>query len=458
MRMTTLERSALFASTVTIFMAPFMASSVNVALPAIQAELAADAVQLSWVATAYILAMAVVMIPVGRFADIHGRKKVFLAGIVVYSISCSATALVPSIAWLIALRVLQGFGAALFISTGMAILSSIFPPQRRGRALGIYTAAVYLGASVGPFVGGVMTHYLGWRSIFLIMLLLGVASFVAVIRNIKEEWADSRGEPLDATGAMIYATALCALVYGATHLSDLRAWSLLLVGLAGVGFFVYRENRTQYPLFDIRLFRNNRVFLFSNLAALINYSATYAVTFMLSLFLQYLKGMPADMAGTVLMVQPIMQTCFSPLAGRWSDGARARLLAPVGMALTMVGLGGLSLVGPQTNIGFIIVLLAMLGTGIGLFVPPNTLAIMGSVHQRQYGMASGISSTMRLMGQMTSMAIATLVLSVFIGRAPIQPANYTLFLKSGHVIFLLFSVSCACGVFLSFSRGHLQSN
>jgi EmrB/QacA subfamily drug resistance transporter len=455
--MTATERSALFASTVTIFMAPFMASSVNVALPAIQADLAADAVQLSWVATAYILAMAMAMIPVGRFADIHGRKKVFLAGIVTYSISCSATALVPSISWLIGLRVVQGFGAALFISTGMAILTSIFPPERRGRAMGIYAGAVYLGASVGPFVGGVITRHLGWRSIFVIMLLLGVASFVAVIRNIKAEWADARGEPLDITGAIVYAVALCTLVFGATHLPGPSAWFLLIAGLIGLVLFVCLESRNRYPLIDISLFRDNRIFLFSSLAALINYSATYAVTFVLSLFLQYLKGMPPEMAGMVLMVQPIMQTCVSPLAGRWSDGVEARLLASGGMALTMIGLAGLALVGPQTRLGIIIALLVVLGTGLGLFVSPNTLAIMGAVPQHQYGIASGVSSTVRLMGQIASMTIATLVLSIYIGREPIQPANYPMFLKSSHIIFSFFGFACAVGVFFSFSRGRSRS-
>ena len=449
--MTAQERSGLFASTVAIFMAPFMVTSVNVALPSIQAELGGNAVQLSWVATAYLLATAVAMVPFGRFAEIHGRKKVFLSGIMIYTISCSATALVPSISWLIVLRVVQGAGAALFIPNSLAILTSIFPPLRRGGALGIYTSAVYVGASAGPFVGGLMTHYLGWRSIFLIMLVLGTASFTAVTRNIKQEWADSRGEPLDLLGSIIYAVALCALVYGATIVPGKRAWILLIAGAGGMGLFVYQENRSPYPIFEVSLFCENRLFAYSSLAALISYSATYAVTFVLSLFLQYLKGLPPDTAGMVLMVQPVLQACLSPLAGRWSDRIEARRLACGGMAFMTAGLAGLSLVGPQTALGFIIINLAVLGVGFALFISPNTSAIMGSVQPRHYGLASSASSTMRLMGQMTSMAAATLVLSYFIGREPIQPANYLLFAKSCRVIFMFSSLLCAIGILLSFA-------
>ena len=456
MRMNAQERSGLFASTAAIFMAPFMVTAVNVALPSIQAELGGNAVQLSWVATAYLLAMAVAMVPVGRFADIHGRKKIFLSGIMIYTISCSATAVVPSISWLIGLRVVQGIGAALFVPTSLAILTSIFPPLRRGSALGIYMGAVYIGASVGPFLGGLMTHYLGWRSIFLIMLVLGTTAFTAVTRNIKEEWADSRGEPLDILGSIIYAAALCALVYGATIVPSTRAWILLVIGMAGMGLFVYQEIRSPYPIFEISLFCNNRVFLFSSLTALISYSATYAVTFLLSLFFQYIKGLPPDMAGMVLMVQPIVQACLSPLAGRWSDRTEARLLASGGMAFMMMGLAGLSFVGPQTNLGFIIANLAVLGLGFALFVAPNTSATMGSVKPRQYGIASGTSSTMRLLGQITSMAAATVVLSIFIGREAIQPANYPLFVKSCRIIFMFFSLLCALGVVLTFSGQRIR--
>lgn len=160
------EKSALFVATLSSFMGPFMISSVNVALPAIQQEFAADAVALSWVATALLLAVAVFLIPLGKIGDIYGRKKVFTLGLVVYTLASLAGAFSVSMPMLITVRVFQGFGTAMFVTTGMAIVTSVFPPQRRGRAIGLYVSAVYIGLSVGPFAGGLLTQHLGWRSNF----------------------------------------------------------------------------------------------------------------------------------------------------------------------------------------------------------------------------------------------------------------------------------------------------
>jgi EmrB/QacA subfamily drug resistance transporter len=454
--MTTQERSALVAGTITIFMAPFMAHAVNVALPAIQSEFSANAVELSWVTTSYLLSMTMVMLPVGRFADIHGRKRVFLAGIVIFSVTCGLMTMVPSMLWMIALRVLQGIGAACFISTGLAILTSIFPSSQRGKILGIYVGAVYFGGSVGPFAGGLITQHLGWRVIFLVVLLLGCVSFTVVFRNIRQEWAEARGESMDVAGTLIYAVSLFCIVYSATNLHAGWTWALFAAGIAGFIAFGYWTSKSPKPLFELGLFRDNRVFLFSNLAALINYSATYGVTFILSLYLQYLKGMSPQAAGMVLMAQPVLQVIFSPLAGRWSDTIQPRVLASTGMFLTMCGLICLSLLSPSAHLSLIVAILVVLGVGFGLFSTPNTSAIMGSVAKRHYGIASGISSTMRLIGQMASMALVTLVISIFIGELQLEPSTYPLLLRSSKVIFIFFSIACAVGIFLSLSRGKMR--
>ncbi len=198
----TLERSALFVATLTSFMGPFMISSVNVALPAIQKDLKMTAVELGWVATAYLLAMAVGLIPAGKLADIHGRKRVFSIGLIVYTTGATAAAMVDTTAWFLFLRVIQGLGAALFVTTGMAILTSIFPPRKRGRAIGIYVAAVYVGLSVGPFVGGFLTEQAGWRSIFVAMFPLGVGSIAVTHLFLKGAWADPDRQRLDLAGCL----------------------------------------------------------------------------------------------------------------------------------------------------------------------------------------------------------------------------------------------------------------
>jgi EmrB/QacA subfamily drug resistance transporter len=450
------EKSALFVATLTSFMGPFMISAVNVALPAIQAELGMNAMQLSFIPTAYLLATAMVLVPAGKLADLYGRKKLFTSGLAFYTLASTLGAFAPSASWLIALRACQGIGAAMFVTTGMAILTSIFPPQRRGRAIGIYVAAVYIGLSVGPFLGGLMTQHLGWRSIFAVMFPLGSASVWITLTFLKGEWADARGEKFDLTGSLLYAGAIFLLVYGSTLPPSQRSYLVAAPGLGCLALFVWRENHVAYPVFDVRLFQTNRIFAFSSLAALINYAATYATTFLMSLYLQYIKGFSPQAAGTILVAQPVIMALFSPVAGRFSDRVEPRLIASSGMAVTIAGLAVFTQITPDTPLILIVGTLIVLGFGFALFSSPNMSAIMGAVEKRHYGIASGAVATMRILGQMISMAITAVVLAIFIGREAIQPATYPLFLKSIKLIFSISTGLCVAGLWFSFSRGNVH--
>ncbi len=451
-----LERSALFVATLTSFMGPFMISAVNVALPAIQTDLKMNAVQLSWIATSYLLAVAVTLLPAGKIADIHGRKKVFAAGLIIYTLASTAAAFAGNAAWLLIFRAIQGLGAGMFITTGMAILTSIFPSEKRGRAIGMYVAAVYVGLSVGPFAGGVLTQQFGWRSIFLIMLPLGVGSTAITLIFLKGEWTDSRSRKLDLTGSLIYAIAILSLIYGASTLPSLTGCVLVTIGLAGMNLFFRQQKRAPHPIFDVSLFVENRTFTFSSLAALLNYSATFAVTFLMSLYLQYLKGMPPRTAGMLLMAQPLMMAIFSPVAGRLSDRLEPRLLASAGMTITVICMLAFTQLQADTGLVGIVCNLVLLGFGFALFSSPNMNAIMGSVAKEHYGIASGAAATMRLMGQMLSMAIATVVLALLIGHEAIGPENYTRFLLSVRTVFAVSALLCCVGVYFSLFRGRLR--
>jgi len=433
-----------------------MISSVNVALPAIQQEFGADAVALSWVATALLLAVAVLLIPLGKIGDIYGRKKIFALGLVVYTLASLAGTFSTSMMMLIAVRVFQGFGAAMFVTTGMAIVTSVFPPERRGHAIGFYVAAVYIGLSVGPFAGGILTQHLGWRSNFGVVVPFGAASIWVTLKYLKGEWADARGEKLDIPGSLLYATSVFLLVYGASLLPRLPAVYLILAGALALIAFVRVELRTPQPVFDVRLFSGNKLFVYSCLAALINYAATFAVTFLVSLFLQYIKGLPPQAAGTILVAQPVVMAFLSPLAGRLSDRIEPRLVSSTGMTLTVLGLLLFALVGTETTEYYIIATLLVLGFGFALFSSPNMNAIMGAVDKKFFGIASGMVAVMRVLGQMTSMAIAMVVFATFMGREQITPNNYDLFLKSVRISFSIFAVLCTFGIFFSFSRGTLR--
>ena len=276
------------------------------------------------------------------------------------------------------------------------------------------------------------------------------------IKYLKGEWADARGEALDIRGSMLYGVSILLLIYGSSLLPRIVAVYLMIAGLGGLGLFIGHELRVPYPVFEVKLFSQNRLFTFSSLAALINYSATFALTFLLSLYLQYIKGIPPQYAGSILIAQPIVMAVFSPLAGRLSDRIEPRLMASAGMSITVLGLIFFVFIGPDTSKRMIVLILAFLGFGFALFSSPNMNAIMSSVEKRYLGIASGTVATMRLLGQMVSMAIAMVVFAIFIGREPITPANYSEFLKSVRVSFLIFSLLCTMGILFSFMRGELR--
>jgi EmrB/QacA subfamily drug resistance transporter len=453
------KRITLLVTTVAAFLTPFDGSSVNVALPSIGKEFSMDAIFLSWIATAYLLASAMFLVPIGRVADIHGRKRVFTIGILIFTIASFSMIMSRSATMLIGFRIFQGIGAAMIFGTGVALLTSVFPAQERGKALGINVAAVYIGLSIGPFLGGFLTLHFGWRSIFLVNVPLGLMLIGLVSLKLKGEWAEAKGEKFDFTGSIIYCLGLIAIIYGFSSFSQLNkilSTGLVLLGIAGILAFMKWEMKIGNPILNISLFRNNRVFAFSNLAALINYSATFAVTFFLSLYLQYVRKLNPQSAGLILVFQPMVQAIGSPFAGRLSDRIEPRIIASMGMALTAVGLFLLTFLHGNTAFGFIIGDLVLLGLGFALFSSPNTNAVMSSVEKRFYGVASGTLATMRLTGQVFSMGITVLILAIHIGHAQITPEYYPLFLKSMNSAFIFFAGLCSVGVFASLARGEVR--
>ena len=448
--------AALFIATLSAFLAPFMISAVNIAIPTIGSEFQASAVVLSWFATAYLLTATMFLVPFGRIADIRGRKRVFVYGMFIYTSSSLVAALSTGGIMLIGARAIEGAGAAMIMGTGVAILTSVFPPNERGRVLGINVAAVYLGLSLGPFIGGFVTGSLGWRYVFLLNVPLGIAALALTFWKLKGEWAGARGERFDLSGSVVYSLSITALIYG---LSRLPAWpGAVLVGLGLMGgvAFIWWESRIEHPVLEVGLFRHNTVFAFSNLAALINYSATFAVSFLLSLYLQYAKGYSPELAGLVLVSQPAVMTILSPLAGRLSDRVEPIYVASTGMIFTTLGLFLFIFLGGGTSLRMIIPNLMILGLGFALFSSPNTNAIMGSVEKRFYGVAAGTLGTMRTVGQIVSMGIAMLIFAIYIGGTQIVPETYPNFLSSLHTAFIVFSVLCFLGIFASAARGKVR--
>jgi len=450
--------SALLVTTLTAFLTPFMGSAITIALPSIGREFDMDAILLSWVATSYLLASTIFLLPFGRLADIYGRKRVYQWGVFLFILCSFFSAIATSATMLLVSRFFHGVAAAMIFGTGVAILTSAFPFEERGKALGINVAATYSGLSFGPFLGGFLTQQFGWRSIFITIIPLGILSFLLTYWKLKGEWAEAKGEKVDVTGTVIYSLMVIAVMYGFSLLPGRWGILLVLLGLLGIWVFVKWENATTSPILDIPLLANNKVFAFSNLAALIHYSATFAVGFLLSLYLQYIKGLSPQQAGLILVSQPVVMTVFSPFAGKVSDRIEPRIVASTGMSFTVIGLFLFTFITEDTGLYRIILTLTLLGFGFALFSSPNTNAVMGSVEKKLYGVASATLATMRSTGNMLSMGIVTLLFSIYIGRVKVTPENAVFFLRSVKVAFTIFAVLCFFGIFASLSRGNVKGS
>src|SRR3989339_43212 len=448
-----IKKAVIISATLSSFLTPFMASSINIALPTIGKEFGMSAIYLSWVASTYLLTAAMFLVPLGKAADIYGRKKIFLLGLIIYTSSAIFCAASYSGFMIIIGRIIQGIGGAMIFGTGVSLVTSVVPTNERGKIIGITISMVYVGLSLGPFLGGVLTHNFGWRSVFIFNVPLGSIAIYYVMFKLKGEWAEAKGEKLDYSGSLIYGLSLVMLMYGLSQLPKTYGFILLGGGLIGLLIFIFWELRIENPVLNINLFRNNTVFAFSNLAALINYSATFAITFLLSFYMQYIKLLTPQAAGSILVTQPIVMAIFAPISGRLSDKIESRIIASIGMGLTVIGLIMLTLLTENSGTYYIVLCLIILGLGFGLFSSPNTNAVMSSVERKYYGIASATVSTMRLIGQMLSMGIAMLVMAILIGNVQIKPEYHSQLIASMKIIFTIFVVLCTIGIFASLARG-----
>jgi len=449
------KKIVLLIATLGAFIVPFMVSSVNIALPSIGKEFAMNTVLLNWVVLSFMLSVAVFILPFGRLTDIFGRKRLFLYGMSFFTLASILCGISFNPGMLIASRVLQGISSAMVSVTLVSILSSVFFKGDRGRALGINVAATYIGLSSGPFLGGFLTKYLGWRSIFFLVVPIGMMVII-ILLNLKQNWAEAKGEEFDYKGSIIYSIGLFGVVYGLSLVCSFWGPILMLMGFILVILFWLYENRVKNPILNMALIKNNKILTFSSLAALINYSATFVISYLLSLYLQYIKGFDPQKAGLILVAQPLVQALFSPLAGGLSDRIEPRIVASLGMAVTSIGLAFFILLTENTSIEYIIAALSVVGFGFALFSSPNTNAIMGSVTKKYYGIASGIIGSARSVGQAFSMGITSLVMVFYMGNIQISRSNHPNFMISFKVTFIILTLLCFFGIFASIARGKIN--
>lgn len=437
----------MIAITVGGFLGAFTVSATNIALPQIQSEFGLSAAELSWIPLSYVLATAAALMPMGRIADLRGHKRSLVWGLRAFALLMLATTIAPSAGALMGLRAAQGIASAVVITSSTAILTLAYPPAERGRALGLFAAGPYLGLMLGPVIGGVIVQDGGWRILFLAAGALSAVNCLIPIWGLSgTEWRVPRLSPFDSLGALLYAASLPALLLGFTLIPAARGIILLVAGLLGISAFLWWETRAADPLLNLGLFRHNRVLAFSNLAAFINYAATAAVVFLMSLYLQYTRGLSPRRAGLLLLAGALVQAAFSPIAGRVADRVEARFVASGGMALCALGLLGLAFVGDATPYLYIVSMMCLLGLGFAFFASPITYVVMGSVASRHVGMASATLATVRWTGNNLSIGLAGLILAAIVGGETIGPADYPLVLKAVRVSYMVFAALCAAGL------------
>ncbi|MFN2166655.1 MAG: MFS transporter, partial [Anaerolineae bacterium] len=436
----------LMVNSMAMWMCAFMASAVNVALPSIQTEFGLGAVALGWIPLTYMLASAAFLVPFGKIADMYGRRLVYLAGLVLFLVSAFALAFVPSYIPLVILRITQGIGASMMFASSMAMVTLAYPPGQRGRAMGVLVATVYVGQVMGPVVGGVLTHNLGWRSLFAFGAAYGLVNLVLDLVLLRRaEWKEAPAR-YDWVGSAAYAVSLSAFLVGLSWLPEIAAIVLLVGGLVGLLAFGWWENRFPVPVLDLSLFRDNRVFALSNLAALASYAAIAAMTMLMSLYLQFIRGLDPQTAGLLLVAGVVFQAAFSPTAGRLSDRVEPRWVASTGMVLCTLGLLSFSFLSSSTAYWRIILALIVLGLGYAFFSSPNQNSIMSSVDRSRVTTASATLGTARQVGQALSVATATLVMALIVGRHDIRPADYPNLLLAIRVAFGILTFVCALGL------------
>jgi len=403
------------------FMTPLDGSIVSVALPVMSPQLHLSFSASIWVQAAYLLAVAVLLIPLGRSADHHGRVHFYLAGVVIFTLGSLAAALSMNGAWLIGSRIVQGVGGALLSATSTAIVTAVFPPQERGRALGINVMAVYVGLSVGPVLGGQLVQHLGWRSIFLVNLPIGLAVAIwgwLLLPRVEREEAALRP---DIAGSVLLGGAFICLLVPLTFASEwgwaaARTITLLVVSAVSLTAFAVTELRVRDPVLDFDLILHNRLFASANLAALLNYMALYAISILTAVFLEVVQGRSAGLTGWLMLGQPAVQAALSPLSGRLSDRLGSRLLSTSGMVITGAGMVLLASMPSAAGMPRVVGSLAVVGVGLAAFSAPNTSAIMGSVSRRQLGVASAFVGTMRVTGMALSVAVLGGIAASKLGR------------------------------------------
>ncbi len=435
-------KAVLYTMMLAAFLNPFASSSLTMSFPDMMQEFGASTNDMAWVVEAFLLCCTVAVIPAGKVADMYGKRKLFYIGSVLFTVISVCMCFVGSVEMLMFYRALQGIALGIVYTTSMSILTLSVPVERRGYAFGMIGAMVYLGLSLGPALGGFLNYYYGWRSIFVFTALLGIVANMMAFRSLQQEWVHAPGSRLSFSSLALYVFGISAVMIGITEWVRLW-WSAyaFIGGMIALGILGYIGWHSKDPLIPVKIFASNLAFTMSSIAAMMNFSATFGVGFVLSLFLQMIMGFDSRMTGLTLCIQTGIMVFLAPRMGALSDRHNPSQFARWGMVLIGIGLLSMAYSTFSESMTIIVVSLAVVGIGVSCFAPPNNNLIMSSVPKTYIGFASSTISTVRLLGQTMSMALIGVILAYTIeGRTALQMMEY-----NSTVALAVFGVICLVG-------------
>ena len=446
----------LLAVGVGTFMSALDGSVVNTVLPIISHAFRSSVATIEWVVVIYLLVVGGLLLTLGRLGDLHGHKSIYCLGFITFLASSALCGLANEVSVLVFFRAIQGLGAAMLFANSPAILTRNFPAEQRGRALGLQATMTYLGLTLGPSLGGWLTEKLTWRAVFYINLPVGLIALLLSLRFIPKDASTAERKQFDITGASAFLVGLVALLLG---LNKGHAWgwtSLSILGLLATAIlflflFLFIEDRVQSPMLDLKLFQDP-LFSAAAASAILNYICVYSIVFLLPFYLLRGRGLTPGQAGFLLTTQPLIMAVAAPLSGMASDRIGSRFPTTIGMGILAIGLFLLSRLGPLSPLKHVPLALLITGLGSGIFIAPNSSALLGAAPLDQRGVAAGILATARLLGMALGVGLAGAIFTTILARASILESSLALF-EGVRLGFVATSGVAVLGMVVSASRG-----
>ena len=400
-----------------VYMTTLDSGMVNVALPTLTEVFGAPVTLVQWVVLGYLLCITGLLLPMGRLADITGRKRVFLSGFVLFTLASALCAFAPNLWTLIAARVLQGVGGAMMQANSLALVTQAFPTSERGRALGLNMAVVSAGLLSGPVVGGFIIDWLGWQWVFFVNVPIGILATIFGLRMLREGEIQP-GQRLDVPGAALFLLLVVSLLLALNFGGQVGWTSPLALGLAALAVVVgallwATERRAEQPMIEVALFRNQG-FRAAILAAFMLFLGVSQTQLLLPFYLERVQALATSQVGLVLVVGPATVLLLAPIAGSLSDRLGSRALASIGALLTAIGLLSLAFLGVDSTVWDVLPRQMLVSGGMAFFGSPNGSALFGSLPRARYGVGGAYQSLTRNLGQSVGQAVAAALWSAVV--------------------------------------------